>query len=131
MSFEHGKGTACTDARFHRHCEGRWRASVSLGYDVDGKRIRRRVTASTKTAATEAANKLREQLGQVPKAVKNYTVKQAIDDWLADGLPGRAENTVKTYRYATAPVIKLLGHRPLVELTASEVRLALNAISMF
>ncbi len=43
-SFEHRNGHECTDPEFHRHCAGRWRGSVSLGFDADGKRIRRRVT---------------------------------------------------------------------------------------
>jgi hypothetical protein len=34
VSFEHKKGTACTDSKFHRHCQGRWRGSVSLGFDA-------------------------------------------------------------------------------------------------
>ena len=35
VSFEHKVGTGCTDAKFHRHCIGRWRGSVSLGFDAE------------------------------------------------------------------------------------------------
>ncbi len=50
-SFEHRNGHECTDPRFHRQWVGRWRGSVNLGFDAHGKRIRRRVTGPTKTAA--------------------------------------------------------------------------------
>jgi integrase len=129
VSFEHKKGTSCADFKFHRHCHGRWRGSVSLGFDADGKRLRRRVTAATKTECLEAMEKLREELGQAPKSSKTYTVRQAVHDWLADGLPGRAESTKTGYGYAVAPLVARIGHRPLRELTSSEVRLALAAIS--
>jgi hypothetical protein len=128
-SFEHKKDTSCTDARFHRHCQGRWRGSVSLGFDAQGKRIRRRVTAATKTECQEAMERLREELGQAPKSTRSYTVRRAVDDWLADGLPGRAESTRSTYRYAIAPLLGKIGHRPLRDLTSSEVRIALAGLT--
>lgn len=78
VSFEHKQGTGCTDARFHRHCQGRFRGSVSLGFDAQGKRIRRRVTAETKTGCLEAINKLLEELGQAPKSSRKYTVARAL-----------------------------------------------------
>jgi integrase len=129
VSFEHKKGTSCTDAKFHRHCQGRWRGSVSLGFDAEGTRIRRRVTAATKTECLEAMGRLREELGQAPKSSKAYTVKKAVDDWLASGLPGRAESTRSTYRYAVAPLVAKIGHRPLRDLTSSEVRIALAGLT--
>ena len=129
VSFEHAKGTSCTDSKFHRHCQGRWRGSVSLGFDAQGRRIRRRVTAQTKTAALEAMAALREELGQAPRTSRTYTVRQAADDWLEHGLPGRSEQTKDAYRYALAPVLARIGHRPLRELRALELRSGLEAVS--
>ena len=45
--FEHD--ALCRDRDRHRHCEGRWRGVVSLGFGPDGKRIRRKVSGKTKT----------------------------------------------------------------------------------
>jgi integrase len=129
VSFEHAKGTPCTDAKFHRHCQGRWRGSISLGFDAKGKRIRRRVTAPTKTAALEAMAALREELGQAPRSSRTYTVRQAADDWLEGGLPGRSERTREAHRYALAPVLAKIGHRPLRELTALVLRSGLVSAS--
>ncbi len=129
VSFEHKDGTACTDAKFHRHCQGRWRGSISLGFDAKGRRIRRRVTAATKTACLEEMARLREELGQAPRASKGYTVRHAVDDWLADGLPGRSERTRNAYLEALTPLLAKIGHRPLRELTAVEVKNGLKSLS--
>jgi hypothetical protein len=40
---------ACRDALKHRQCPGRWLGVVSLGSDVGGKRIRKKVYGRTKT----------------------------------------------------------------------------------
>jgi len=129
VSFEHKVGTGCTDAKFHRHCQGRWRASVSLGFDADGKRIRRRVTGSTKTAVVEAMAELREELGRAPRSSRTYTVAEAVASWLDDGLPGRSGRTKTIYKDGLAPLPAKIGHRPLRELTALEVRKGLEGLS--
>jgi len=129
VSFEHKKGTECTDPRWHRHCQGRFRGSVSLGFGPDGKRIRRRVTGPTKTAVLEAMAELREELGRAPRSSRAYTIAQAVEDWLDDGLPNRSERTKAIYRDGLAPLLAKIGHRPLRELSALEVRKGLENLS--
>jgi hypothetical protein len=51
---------------------------------------------------------------------------QAINDWLADGLAGRAPKTVSTQREVLEPLIGIIGAVPLRELTAATVRSALK-----
>jgi hypothetical protein len=43
----------CTDPARHRHCPGRWRGVISLGSGPDGKRIRRKVSGSTKAIVAD------------------------------------------------------------------------------
>jgi hypothetical protein len=119
----------CTDTEFHRHCVGRWRASVSLGFDAHGKRIRRRVTGPTKTAVLEAMAELREELGRAPRSSRTYTVAEAVAAWLEDGLPGRSARTKTIYKDGLAPLLAKIGHRPLRDLTALEVRKILEGMS--
>jgi integrase len=109
--------------------QGRWRGSVSLGFDADGKRIRRRVTGPTKTAVLEAMAEQREELGRAPRSSRKYTVNEAVADWLEDGLPGRSERTKKAYKEALSPLLTQIGHRPLRELTAMEVRKGLEFLA--
>jgi integrase len=100
-----------------------------LGFDRDGKRIRKKVSARSKTAALEALDKLREELGKAPKSSRTYTVDQAVSDWLAGGLSGRSERTKTLYEGLLAPLLVRLGHRPLRDLAAMEVRNALESLS--
>jgi hypothetical protein len=34
----------CRDSALHKTCSGRWHGVVSLGFDADGKRVRKKVT---------------------------------------------------------------------------------------
>jgi integrase len=58
-----------------------------------------------------------------------YTVAQAINDWLADGLAGRAPKTVSTQREVLEPLIGIIGAVPLRELTAATIRSALKDLA--
>lgn len=58
-------------------------------------------------------------------ATRAYTAAQAIRDYLADGLPGRAPKTIRTQREVLEPLLPILGNVPLRELTAADVRSAL------
>lgn len=109
----------------------RWIATVTVGYDGRGKRIVRRASGRTKT---EAKRKLREVLrdyedGLVP-ADSSYTVRHAVEDWLAYGLSGRSESTVTKYQYlCDMHVLPHLGARKLRDLTATEVDAWLRELS--
>ena len=58
-----------------------------------------------------------------------YTVAQAIKDWLADGLAGRAPKAVSTQREVLEPLLDIVGAVPLRELSAANVRSALKDLA--
>ncbi|RJL22018.1 tyrosine-type recombinase/integrase [Bailinhaonella thermotolerans] len=101
----------------------RWIASVTVGYTPSGKRIVRKASGKTKTAAKEKLKEiLRDHDDGMPTPAKGYTVGQAVMDWLEYGLTGRAEGTVETRRsLAKHHVIPQLGARKLRELSAEDV----------
>ncbi|MFB7907477.1 tyrosine recombinase XerC [Kitasatospora sp. NPDC056076] len=75
---------------------------------------------------TEAKNKLKEVLRDhedgLAIAPTNYTVANAVDDWLTYGLAGRDEETVKTLTILSRThVIPSLGARKLRDLSAEDV----------
>jgi integrase len=101
----------------------RWIATVTLGYDGRGKRIVKTGSGRTKT---EAKRKLREQLRDHEDGLSlgrdNYTVRQAVEDWLTYGLGRQGSATVKKYRiFCGKHLIPLLGARKLRDLTTREV----------
>jgi hypothetical protein len=59
----------------------------------------------------------------------HYTVRQAVDDCLAYGLADRAPMTISTRREVVMPLADLIGAVKLRELTAADVRHALDALA--
>ncbi|MCZ7417677.1 site-specific integrase [Streptomyces sp. WMMC897] len=101
----------------------RWIATASLGYDGNGKRIVKRGSGKTKT---EAKAKLKEVLRDhedgLAIAPSDYTVRDAVEDWLAHGLAGRAAETVENLTLLSRThVIPPLGGKKLRELSAEHV----------
>ncbi|HEX5299358.1 MAG TPA: site-specific integrase [Streptosporangiaceae bacterium] len=119
----------CRDSQRHRHCQGRWRGSVSLGFGPDGKRIRPRVSGKTKTIVQDKLKKLHEELETGLRTDQGYTVRRAAEDWLAEGLSGRAAKTIKKNENVLAPILAAIGARKLRELTAGDVHQALTAMA--
>ncbi len=120
----------CCDARLHRRCSGRWRGAVSLGYGPDGKRIRRKVSGRTKEEVKDKLGKVHSDLeAGIRTPTSRYTVGQAVEDWLREGLDGRSEKTVTLYRQVLQPVVDCIGKVALRELTAQDVRRALAEVA--
>jgi integrase len=125
--FEHD--APCRDSDRHRHCQGRWRGVISLGFGPDGKRIRRKVSGKTKAVVQDRLKALHSDLDSGVRAKPNYTVQRAADDWLRDGLDGRAATTIEKNKYVLAPIVAAIGARRLRELTAADVQQALTAMA--
>jgi len=98
---------------------------VSLKSGPDGKRRRKKVSGRNKTEVRAKLAELHEELNDGVVSGAGYTVAQAIDDYLADGLPGRAPKTIRTLREVLEPLLPIFGSVPLRELTAADVRPAL------
>jgi len=132
ISFEH-RGGACRDPGRHNGCPGIWRGVISLGYSPDGaRRIRRKVAGTTKTAVKDKLKALHADIdkGITPKAgYSAYTVRQAAEDWLNDGLAGRSAKTVKKNQNVLEPILTVIGNRKLRQLSAGDVRQALATMA--
>jgi integrase len=120
----------CQDSAHHRTCAGRWRGVVSLGFDADGKRIRRKVSGQTRTEVKDKLKELHSELDAGVRTAAGYTVEMAVTDWLAEGLPGRAAKTVEVYRDALGPVLTVIGRTLLRDLTVHDVRTALAKMAL-
>jgi integrase len=55
-------------------------------------------------------------------------VRQAIEDWLREGLDGTSERTRILYDGLLGPLLELIGARQLRDLTAGDVRTALGKL---
>ncbi len=88
----------CRDPERHRHCPGRWRGEIALGYNADGSRKRKRVTGTTKTIVQDRLKELHADLDAGVESPAGCTVRKALDDWLAEGLDGRSAETIRRNR---------------------------------
>lgn len=105
----------------------RWVATRTIGWDGRGKRLTRRAYGRTKT---EAKVHLRDLLRQADSGVAPsrhaYTVRDAVEDWLAFGLGREAPSTITKYQFlCNKHVIPFVGspegarsHRSEVDLRA-------------
>jgi hypothetical protein len=94
----------CRDPETHRHCPGRWRGVVSLKPGPDGQRRRKKVSGKNKSEVRAKLAELLDELNDGVVTNAAYTVSQAIRDWLADGLAGRARSSFsRTYETRPPP----------------------------
>lgn len=101
----------------------RWIAEVTIGYTPSGKRIVRKASGKTKTAAQRKLKGiLRDHEDGLTIAPHNYTVADAVREWLTYGLSGRSRRTVeKCTILANTHVIPALGARKLRDLSADDI----------
>ena len=102
---------------------------VSLKPGPDGQRRRKKVSGKNKTEVRAKLAEPHDELNDGVVTNVAYTVAQAINDWLADGLAGPAPKTVSTQREVLEPLIGIIGAVPLRELTAATVRSALKELA--
>jgi integrase len=101
----------------------RWIATASLGFDATGRRVIKRGSGVTKTEAKEKLKEvLRDYEDGLAIAPADYTVRDAVEDWLKYGLSGRDDATIEACTHlCRSHVIPSLGARKLRDLQAEEV----------
>jgi integrase len=101
----------------------RWIAAVTLGYTPSGKRIVKRASGTSKTAAQRKLKEIiRDYQDGLVLFSDGYTVAQAVSDWLAHGLSGRSAKTISTCTtLSNIHIIPALGARKLKDLRAEDV----------
>jgi integrase len=101
----------------------RWIAEVTVGYTASGKRIVRKASGTTKTVAQRKLKEIiRDYEDGLAIAPHNYTVADAVRDWLSYGLSGRSRATVeKCTILANTHIIPALGARKLRDLSADDI----------
>lgn len=119
----HGEGG------IRRRPDGRWEASIHVGYGPDGKRKRKFVYGRTRA---DVARRLRDEQQRIDAGAEptdgRITVAQQLDRWLesrrhADLSP----NTMANDDWAAGHIRAAIGHVRLAELTAEHVERALRA----
>jgi len=110
--------------------KGRWYAAISIGYGPDGKTWRRhKISGRTRAEVAAKLRALQAEQDSGAQPVSGYTVRQAVDDWLAEGLDGRSAGTVALNRHVLQPVTAIIGDIEVRKLTAHDVRRVLTQLA--
>ncbi len=118
------------DSIYWDEAKDRYVGVVSLGYSPSGTRVRKKVMGRTKTEVREKLRELHSQVESGVRPRRHYTVNDALDDFLENGLDGLAPATVKVYRNTIAKALREeLGTVKLTALTAGMVQKALASIA--
>src|SRR6266567_2170281 len=118
------------DAIYLDVTKNRYVGAVSLGYGPDGRRVRRKVTGRTKAEVRDKLRNLHREIESGVRPRPRYTVRDALDDWLANGLDGLATATATLYKGTIAKALaEQLGAIMLSALTAGDGETALAALA--
>ena len=118
------------DSIYWDEFKNRFVGAVSVGFSATGTRIRKKVTGRTKAKVRDKLRELHKQVESGLRPRRRYTVGDALEDWLADGVDGLSPRTVTLYRGTIVKALnEELGAVRLTELTASDVQRALAAMA--
>ena len=120
----HGEDSIYFDATKNRYV-----GAVSVGWGPEGKRLRRKVRGKTKQEVRDKLRALHRELSDGVRSPGRYSLRQAVEDWLRDGLDGRSERTSRLYEGLLEPVLDLLGSKQLREVSAGDIRAALGQLT--
>lgn len=96
--------------------------AISPGFDGQGRRQRIKRKGHTKAIVKDKLIQAVADRDAGLKTTGNYTVAQAVQDWLSKGLKGRDDETITANRIlAEQHVLPLIGACKLTELTADDV----------
>lgn len=104
--------------------------AISLGFAPDGSRKRLKRKGKTKAQVKDKLIKAVEELTAGVNGPENYTVRDAVEDWLSKGRKGVDQSTVTTNRIlAEKHLIPLIGKVKLNELRADHVDTWLDGLT--
>lgn len=115
---------------YQRASDNRWVGVVDLGI-VNGKRVRKTVTAATKRELTPKFNALKESTGSGVDD-EQLTVKAWMERWLTEVASERnRESTLRTYRmYVDNWIVPQVGHVRLAKLRPDHVQGLMHAMTV-
>lgn len=106
-----------------------WCATVTVGWRLDGRPVRRsRYAASRDAALAELRDMLGASRDGLPLGDSRITVRRLMTGWLASRTDVRA-TTLRTWRQGADNICRALGTRTLRDLAPSDVEAALATMS--
>lgn len=111
-------------ALYQRKSDGLWVGAVDLGYDGQGKRLRKPVYSRSYDVAVRKLRALRREAEENDLTSPSLTVEKWMDHWLDHIASARLKpRTLATYRgYVKRYIVPAIGRRRLDKVTPQHVR---------
>lgn len=110
--------------------DGRWEGKISLGYDGEGKRIRRTVYGRTQGAVKDKLERLKNRLGTGMHADTGLTVSVYLERWLEEREGQLKPRTQKDYRYTIKKyIVPRMGRDKLATLTPLKIQALVSDVA--
>jgi integrase len=122
----HGDGSVFFDAS-----RGKWMAVVEAGRDDNGRRVRRKASAASKTEARDKLDELRAELRDTGTvAPRDVTVARIMQDW-TDHPPSslRSPISMRVNRQYADRITAAIGTVPVAKLTVGQVEAMLRGMA--
>lgn len=120
-----GKKRGHGEGGVYQRADGMWVGQLDLGYDQNGKRLRKRVYAKRKASVLDKLTKARADhaAGVLTERDDRITVGKYLDDWLDHVAVERVRpKTLYDYRFNASRYIEpYLGRKKLARLSVSDV----------
>jgi len=109
----------------------RWVGTADVGRDDNGRRMRRKVSALTKTECRDKLDELRDELRVTrSSARRDITVAEVVGDWIANPPQElRSPITLRVYGRTARRITAALGTVPVVSLTPRQVERFLSGLA--
>lgn len=108
--------------------DGRWSITYTLGYDNNGKQLRKTVYGKTQKEAIEKGNSLKRQIEKGVVINKRIRFDELADRWYQGFKGNVSDSTYEGYAYTLSLAKKLLGSRLLYSIKASDIELAIKQL---
>jgi integrase len=115
----------------HDKARNRWRGAVTVGFDEDGRQIRKWVTGKTRAVVAQRLQELHTAVDAgLDPAPRSLTVAKVLQQWLDDVRPGTVSPaTERQYRdVVRAYIVPSIGQKRLRTLQARDVSRMLQGL---
>lgn len=106
---------------------GSWNVQVFVGFDQNGKKIRKSFTANTKKEAEYLAANFKVHHQEITKDSTNMTLSEAIDKYIEFKGATLSVSTVRGYKNIQKNTFKSIMNIKINKLTVNKIQSAINA----
>jgi len=118
------------DGSFTKRKDGRWQASLTIGYDAAGKQVRKYVVGRTQAEARSKLDALKREHHAGRLTIEDSTAATYLDRWLVEKRRQVKSTTYESYRYTvTRYLLPRIGSKKLTKLTPLTLQTALGEIA--